>query len=296
MQINHSLSGPSSRAIDAGRRIERLIVGHPGFVKAKDQLIRLAERAHELQDPGGMVLAGESGTGKDSIIEEMKFLMPSSNLLDSTHRSLVIVNTDAVPNVGDFTSKMLTQLGYTFAKFGKADNGERRDILKDALIACRVRLILLNEFQHVIEGDRKKSGHSLADWFKRLYDDTRVPMVFLGTPAVLQVLEVNEQFASRFPGIYRLHPIGNTPEFLGILKAFDAAVPDLAPAGLDTSRFSTRIHRATGGVMRSLKRLIKEAVMSAVDASEPKVTLRHLHESYRRIYGERGGENPFAEK
>ena len=295
MSTSYLTSGPALSAVDAGRKIERLIISHSSFVVAKNQLVRLADLAHQLRDPGGLVLAGESGTGKDSLIDAMKLLMPSSNLLDSVHRRLVIVNTDAAPSVGDFTAKMLIQLGYSFAKFGKADNSERRDILVEALIACRVRLMLLNEFQHVIEGNRNKLGHALADWFKRLYDDTRIPMVFLGTPVVLRVLDINEQFASRFSGIYRLNPLENSPEFLGILKAFDVAVPELAPAGLATSRFSKRIHKATGGVMRPLKRLIKEAVMLAVTESESKVALRHFREAYQRIHGEYSGENPFLE-
>ena len=285
----------TSKAIDAGRKIERVIVNHSNFVAARDQLLRLADRAHKLKDPGGLLLVGDSGTGKDCLIEEMKVFFPSSNLMDVTRRPLLVAHTEATPSIGDYLGKLLTQVGYEFAKFGKADNSARREVLVEAMIACRVQLLLINEFQHVIEGDRKKLGHSFADWFKRLYDDTRVPMAFLGTPEALKIEGVNEQFTSRFTGRHYLRPLGITPEFFGVLKAFDSAVPDLTPAGLGTSAFAYRIHAATGGVMRPLKRLIKEAVMVAVARADAKLTLEHFRIAFHCLHGEKG-ENPFVEK
>lgn len=296
MRTNERYFAPfTSQAIEAGRKIERVIVNHSSFVAARDQLIRLADRAHKLKDPGGLLLVGDSGTGKDCLIEEMKALFPSSNLMNGTHRPLLVAHTEAAPSIGDYLGKLLIQVGYEFAKFGKTDNSARREILVEAMIACRVQLLLINEFQHVLEGKRIKLGHSFADWFKRLYDDTRVPMVFLGTPDTLRIEGINEQFASRFSGRYYLRPLGLTPEFFGVLKAFDNAVPGLTPAGLGTSAFAYRIHAATGGVMRPLKRLIKEAVMVAVAASDSKLTLDHFRVAYRCVHGEKG-ENPFVEK
>ena len=284
----------SDAAIEAGKRIERVIVSHPGFARAKEQLMRLSDRAHKLRDPGGMVLTGESGTGKDSLIEEMMTLLPTSELLNSSQRPLIVAHSDSVPSIGDYTTKMLMRLGYPFAKFGNTDNQERREVLISAIAGCRVQLLLINEFQHIVEGRRDKSGHNMTDWFKRLYDDTRIPMVFLGTPAMERALQINEQFASRFSGRYRLRPLENSRDFLGVLKAFDSTTSDLAPTGLENAIFSHRIHRATGGVMRPLKRLIKEAVMLAVTVSAPKLSMAHLAEAYDRLFCEGGSGNPFV--
>ncbi len=281
-------------AIEAGKHIERVIVNHTGFCRAREQLIRLSERAHRLKDPGGLVLMGESGTGKDSLIEEMMTLLPTSPLLAGSQRPLIIAHSDSMPSVGDYLSKMLAALGYSFAQFGTKDNPERLEILIEAIGKCRVQLLMINEFQHVVEGRRDRLGHTITDWFKRLYDDTRVPMVFLGTPAMERVLDVNEQFSSRFSGRYRLRPLENNRDFLGVLRAFDNATPELTPVGLETPQFARRIHDATTGVMRPLKRLIKEAVMIAVTASAAKLTLAHLAEAHDRLFCDGGSKNPFA--
>ena len=79
-----------------------------------------------------------------------------------------------------------------------------------------------------------------------------------------------------------------------MLRSFDNATPDLAPAGLETQQFAGRIHNATAGVMRPLKRLIKEAVMIAVTVSAPKLSLAHLAEAHDRLFCEGGANNPFA--
>ena len=69
--------------------------------------------------------------------------------------------------------------------------------------------MLVNEFQHVIEGRRDKLGHNMTDWFKRLYDDSRTPMGFLGTPAMERVLEINEQFPAARARLFQRSDVGN---------------------------------------------------------------------------------------
>lgn len=283
----------SFHALEIGRHIERLIVDHTAFADAKAHLIRLSDRAYKLKDPGGLVLLGESGTGKDSLIEQMKLVLGAAGVIDVDRRRLIVVHTAAVPSIGDFITQMLEQVGYAFAKMGNADNHDRREILIRALLECQVQLILVNEFQQVVEGSRSKLGHSVTDWFKRLYDETHIPMAFMGTPLVRKAIEINEQFASRFSGRYWLTPLDRSSDFLGVLQAFDHAVPELKPAGLEQSNFADSIYEATNGVMRPLKHLVKEAVMLAISRGHEKLTLTHFRDGYKRVHGVNDKPTPF---
>ena len=63
-----------------------------------------------------------------------------------------------------------------------------------------MRLIILDEFQHFVDKDSWRVLKNVSDWLKNLIDETEVPIVLIGMPYAVEILDApgNEQLQRRF--------------------------------------------------------------------------------------------------
>lgn len=287
----------STLALEVSRAVESAIIWYPGFADIRDHALRLASRTGEHKLPGGFVLSGASGMGKDTLIGSLRSILTPPEVLSGSSRPLLVIETPSMPNEGALISELLEALAYPFADCGEQSIKDRTKRLVKALRACRVKLILFNEFQHTVENDRRKLGKALTDSMKLLYEKTGVAMCFFGTEAIERIDAINDQFATRFSGRYRLRPFALDASFQGVLKGFETSMTHFEPAGIWKDPFVRPVHAACGGVMRLVKELLTEAVIVAVNVGAKKLTLEHFAEAYQQKRGQGNwsgaSSNPF---
>lgn len=272
--------------------IEKLTVQTPQFVRAVELIAGLIKRSGILADPGGLRIIGAPGSGKTVIRNSIVAAYP--NHIGPGNQSVIPILSIEVmpaPTISQLASKMLQALGDGFDTSHNAS--ERTEVLKGFIRRKGVLAILIDEFQHIVEGDRNKSAHTIADWLKRLYDDTHVPFIFLGTPISSKLFEINGQLASRIPGEFELKTLEHNPEFLPVLNAFNQHLPISIPKD-DRKLLATPIRKASQGSMRVLKKLLKEAVVAAADEDAPFLYQRHFQIAYARVIC--AGKNPFEDQ
>jgi hypothetical protein len=281
---------PKARSVAAA--IEAAVVWHPVIEQIRDFAVRLAMRKGEVRWPGGFIVSGPPGTGKDTVIEAIRAVLAPSPLLAGSSQPLLVVTVGAGPTDSSILSQLLGELFYVFAHAGTATTYERRKRLIKGLQHCNVRLILFNEFQHTVENNRLKLGKTISDFLKLVYEETRIPMGFFGTPVVERIESINDQFASRFATRFALRPFALDATFQGILKGFESEMSFFEPVGLWQKRYARPIHRACGGVMRLLKELLVETAIVAVERGATRLTLEDFAEGYRRRRGTAWGDSP----
>jgi predicted AAA+ superfamily ATPase len=236
-------------------------------------------------EPQCLFITGETGVGKTTLIEAYEREYPRVETEDGTD---VRVLTAAIPvpaTVKSLSTTLLENIGDPVADRGTIINQTSR--LKKLIKACGVELIILDEFQHVIDRDSTKVLATVADWLKTLLNETGVPIVLIGMPSSTVILDANPQLRRRFTARQRLEPFywrgdGNADEFRKLLKLIDSKLPLRQRSNLADVEMAYRFYCATGGFISSVMKLVRRGTALAIDEGTEKL----LPDVLARVYDE----------
>ena len=91
----------------------------------------------------------------------------------------------------------------------------------DLLAACKVELIVLDEFHHFIDRESQRVLRNVCDWLKNLILNTRIPVVLFGLPESKRILKVdNSQLSRRFTYRHELIPFPYSESGMELFRQF----------------------------------------------------------------------------
>ena len=175
----------------------------------------------------------------------------------------------AIQNVQEFHACLLRGLG-TLSFRGKHSKDQMEDRIVERIKTREVRLVMLEETQHLLDKKSGMLGYWGADVIKELLlDRAKVPVVMSGIEVADQLFLRNSQLKSRRKGVLRLHahdwsiPL-ERQRFEVAIRAFEKAARfpkrvDLVEIGL-----GERIHRATDGVIGNLCNLVEVCIAMGI--------------------------------
>ncbi len=220
----------------------------------------------------GVWIFGEAGSGKTTALLECARRLQAMDDLDSDLPALFLPLLPA-PTMHSLVRDLLLLLKYPFAT--SRTFSERAGILFEALRKKRVRAVLLDEVQHVVEGNRVVNQVEIRDFLKRLIDETNVCLVLSGIPSARKLRDNDEQLASRVPAEVTLST--NYSQADG--EAFIASMLSGAPLRFDAAAAETIVEAIVArekASARLLARVIEEATkVAALNRSET-VQLVHV--------------------
>lgn len=272
----------SDRAIAVGRSIAKIQVKHTRFSEALDGAARVIQLGNSIPEPFGMTLLGAAGTGKSFVIECLEqnvmgwpFLRPNAVLCASLKEE---------PTVAQIQADLLAQFNYVISpRATKQTNKSLFDLLTAAVKQHGIQLIALDEFHHVFLSSKKEVRSAVVDWTKRCMTETKLPCLLSGTGMLQSIETADPQLSTRVSSVYRLPEFQNDADWIGVLDAIVSRSPEVDLSLIP--RKHTAIFRATKGVFRSLKSLLIEAAMVAIDAGETSVKIEHLALAFQRHVG-----------
>ena len=190
--------------------IRKTIVQHPSFLDALKKITELHKRGLQARVAGGILLTGQTGSGKSTLIEFYREYFPPRNDADRTITPVLIVTTPESPGVKSLAEAILIALGDPAAASGTTENKTRR-IFK-FLKECRVELIIIDEFQHFFDSKKISQARKVTDWLKNLFNIAAIPVVLVGLPRSVMVIRMNPQLKRRFSAPFYLKPFGINTE------------------------------------------------------------------------------------
>ena len=231
-------------------------------------------------DPQCMLVTGDTGAGKTSLIEYYHKEKPN---LEGEYASKITILSTSLPESSTpitAAQQLLYDLGDPF--YSKSDNIIELTAKLVVLIKnCQVEMIIIDEFQHMIEFKTKKVLFRVADWLKMLIVRTKVPIILFGLPYSELILQTNKQLAGRFLLRQNLEPFriklkANRNYFLSFLNAVDKALPFESSSNLTDQKISKAIYVASKGNLRNLMVLINYAVKKSLKQGEIKLSVESL--------------------
>jgi energy-coupling factor transporter ATP-binding protein EcfA2 len=280
---------------------------HVAYKREKDLIEKITNCVDVVEmgasQPPGLMLIGESGVGKSNILSQINKLYPRG---ETPEGSAIITSLRVVvpvpTTVGMFVTSILNKMRDPMACTGSI--GMRTYRLEKLLAACRVKLIMFDEVQHLIDSDRQKVVSTVADCLKILIKENQVACVLCGLHNTKILLDAHEQLGRLFPDPEELEPFmwdekrpGSEIEFRAFLDDLDNLLPLRNKSHLANIDLARRIYTATRGKIGYIMELVRTATVSALIQNREELTISMLSDAFEnRLAGKRMKvKNPFRD-
>jgi hypothetical protein len=258
---------------------------------------KVREDRDALSEPTCILLTGETGVGKSTFLKRYATQNPSRREAGCLVQPVIYAELPSKTTILSAAKLLLRKL--EDPSQGSGNLGDLTYRVSDQIKAQRVEAVLLDEFQHIVEtGDI--TVNKVADWFKQVAKDTNVPFVMAGMPSAERVIANHTQFADITPYRYTLDEFdygsqkGRTA-FREFLVRVDTQLPFDGVAGLADRESAEALFNATGGRLRPLMRLIKQAALHALFRGAANVGLGDLaHGCEQIVPADPAADNPFG--
>lgn len=244
------------------------------------------------------VLVAETGCGKSTLINE--FIQEKRSNPNIPANAILRVNLPPNCTIKAMTEEFLDELRDPLSGRQSTEKNNTRRIVS-AIRRTGVKLVFIDEFQHLYDKDRDKVIHATTDWLKSLLDKAGVEVVCVGLPDCHKIINSNMQLDRRTFNLIELKSLrwddgDNTIEFRGLVRAFEEALEFGLPSGLHRPGIAKLIHRATKGYIGLVVQLLEQAVkvsMSRVDGDD-RITTQDLEVAFQKRSPNK--TNPFNAK
>ena len=195
---------------DRIRMVERLYINFPRNQSALKAIGNCHSHAKLSKEPEGILIQGDTGAGKTTVVKLYMKDYPRDVTEEVTIVPVLYANVPVPATCKSLVTALLTAIGDPAAERGSQVTQTLR--LKRYIEACKVELLILDEFQHFQDRESLRVLKTVSDWLKVLMDETGVPIVLAGLPYSHTVLddENNEQLRRRFALRIELEPFGFT--------------------------------------------------------------------------------------
>jgi len=235
-------------------------------------------------EPTGLVISGATGTGKSSILSHFKASW-DADLEKGECSPIALIKTPSKPSDKMLLENELTALGDPSPR--SRDLSSKRD-RRDALIeTTNIKVLIYDDFQHIVEHRGEKVARQLLDELKNLSEQFGISLVFSGVNTVEQVGVINEQIDSRFSSLKRVRvmSIENDEEFnyfQSFIKAM-ATTKGITDVDLTKDNYIYRFYYAIKGDLRILNNLINKALYVFKLSKNTKLQLNHFETAFNDI-------------
>jgi hypothetical protein len=266
--------------------VDQMLVNHTAFIKAISSLQQAFKVAPSITDPFGLFIVGESRTGKSRVIEEFMSERPALRTDESLEISVVKVIVPSKPSVKGLAAEILRAMGDPMADKGTEQLMTARLLL--LLKHCKVRMLILDEAQHLIDKTSKYSLiHHVSDWLKNLMNQSKVVVVIAGLEYAKTILSQNEQLRGRFASQIQMPRFDwrndeSRAEFLGLMAGFSEYlserfnIPDLG-----SNEVALRFYLASGGLIGYVMNILRKTVWNAVQRGEVTIELEDFDVGFK---------------
>lgn len=258
-------------------------VDYDVFVKAIRKIASVHRRSRLNDYGGGLLIAGPTGTGKSSALKHYLDHFPTHDGDMGLQTPVLYVQTPSAPTVKSLAEAILSALGDPASCKGTSEEKTRR--IYKFFEACEVELLLIDEFQHFAEVNRRGSTRDVTDWLKNLINVSRVGVVLSGLPACEQTLAYNAQLARRFSARHDMLAFSYLSgarqlEFRGVLQSLQSTLP-IDSIHLHSDAFARRMFVASYGLIDYVIKILEEACDIARRTAATQLTLPIFSQAFK---------------
>ena len=259
------------------------LIRYPRF-KELHQMIQQCQQMSALGgEPQCMSLEGMTGAGKSTLVRDYAHAFPQAYTSEGVQMSVFYMLMPSPATVKGVAATMLEQLGDPAAHKGPQWSMDSR--LIKLIPECGIKLVILDDFHHLIDRDTDRILETVSDWLKVLIKKTNVPFVVVGIEGkVERILRSNPQLSRLFAARETLKPFDwetQRKAFARFVEYVEMAVGiPLSPA-LPRDELIYRLHYATDGVVGNLMNLLRYAALITQQKKKEVIEIAALSQAFQ---------------
>lgn len=281
------ISSYSKKALRAGLAVDAIYVHHPDFRNAVKSMDRMFQLAREVMMAHGMMLIAPTGAGKSAVFRYFRDSLPRSTLF-APGLGAIGIRAIRKPTVGQIVTAMLRAYRYPFASGSGNQLYIKRHLVFDAIRQKGTRLLFIDEAHHLISPGRSRLSDgetSATEFLRELMDETHIALVLAGSQELDELSNLDAHLMSRVSVREKLSNFSADQDWLGLIKGFVKQCDSYDLTPLMEQSEAKLLHRATGGNLRSLKRLITEIVLLGIDRNQDTLNREILRDAFNLVFG-----------
>jgi type II secretory pathway predicted ATPase ExeA len=261
---------------------DRTPIVHSSFRRVLESMARLHSRHRHTGVGGGMLVTGQSGSGKSLVRKCYAKHFPPIRTAERDLMPVLQAVTPSKPTVKNLVIELLRQIGDpVYANSGPESAKTTR--LLQFLRDHRTEIILIDEFNHFPD-HANRAALEVTDWLKNLHDACGLPIVLFGLPRSAVIVRQNNQMRRRFARTVSTTPFSadTKPDWLEFLSVL-STLHDRSPVGtvaFHEPDMATRFFFASAGLMDFLVRIVSGAIEKS-RASGASITQETLAQAFR---------------
>lgn len=280
----------SAQALRVADDVDKVYVLHPAFVDGLHACDRAFQLAGNVSVPFGVRVIGTPGTGKTSLTEYFTRSLPASPDYEEG-LGAISIRLQQTPTVGRMVQQALEAIRYPFSSVTAATVGLKRGLLLEAFKEKGTRIVFVDEAARLAKGrgirgaDGKGHGTDCSELVREWIDKAGLGIVLLGDAGLDEIESFDAALASRVTARVQFQDFKLDRNWLGYLHAFADSVRSIDLSAIKQQNLPAQLHAATGGNLRSLKQLLVEAALVAVDKGKSKVDVTCLKAAFLLVNG-----------
>lgn len=280
----------------------RILIRYPRFRELHEDIKECQELSRTFGEPQCMSLEGPTGAGKTTLIKDYSRQFPRYETPEGMQIPVFYFQLPGVVTVKGLASKMLEALGDPAAHKGNQTSMDSR--LIHFIKHCGVELVILDDFQHLIDSETDRILSKASNWLKALIKETNVPFLVIGIEGKVEmILKSNGQLSRLFAVREELKKFtwditdpATIQEFADFIQASEAAVGLKLPwRSKSDADLLYRLHYATDGVIANIMNLMRGAESHARKRGDDKLEMATLAVVFQKRLMKHLGKtvNPF---
>ena len=255
-----------------------------GYPRAKDALTQLHDliNAPKTHRPDYFMIVGESNNGKTMIIERFLRDFPADDNPSGEAASVPVmfVQTPYRPDPRALYGDILDQMFATYRQ--STPIGKLQTQAISLMEGCGVRMIILDEIHNAGDDSPTKVSQFL-NLIRYLGNRMKVPVVCLGVPKGLSMLQSDTQLANRVIP-FHLPEWEDDIEYRRLLNSYESLIPLKKPSGLAQDQVAAHIREKAGNTIGEAHKLIRKAAVYSIKNDKDKIDLQSIRNcNYVRI-------------
>lgn len=278
-------------------KFRNCFVKHAALIKAMNSLHRLKNNQLLGGEQQCMLLVGDTGSGKSKLITEFASEFPSYMEGEVLVKPVLVSRIPSKPDV----EKMMIQLMSDLGQFGAETRKERKreaglaEALVKILKKCKTQIIIINEFQELMEFKSVEDRQRVANRLKLISEQAGIPIVLVGMPWASEISN-EPQWASRLMcsielPYFKILNKSERIEFVRFLKGLAIKMGFVTPPKLHDDEILFPLFSATRGEVRKIKHILDEVLFLALSRGEDTVHKQHFVDVLDDVFFDEN--NPF---
>ncbi|MFT5756894.1 MAG: GTPase SAR1 family protein [Alteromonadaceae bacterium] len=282
------------------KNFSECLVEHPQVKEIYQDFDDLRQNRTFQSDQQCMLLIGDTGVGKSHLINHYKKRSLATLNTNNQKVPVLVSRISSSRGLSSTLIQILTDLELFGAKY-RGTKGHDNDLIKkvvDNLVRADVELLIINEFQELIEFKSTKERQVIANALKFVSEEAKVPIVLVGMPSSEQIAE-EPQWSSRLIRRRNLEYFSlknKRKYYLQYLMGLAKKMPFELTPKLEEPHLSIAIFSACRGENRALKHLLLEAIKMSFVKGKIELDKECFKDAYYAIYGKNKKNNPFIQE